>query len=68
MRDDNNESLMWIDAWYINQLDVEEYNYEVPKMRERFSQSSRLHIWLGRFHEASDPFPNNTSDKLKPIL
>jgi hypothetical protein len=43
---------LWIDAIYINQQDANEKTAQVRMMREIFSKTSRVVVWLG---PANDP-------------
>ncbi|KAH9204942.1 heterokaryon incompatibility protein-domain-containing protein, partial [Leptodontidium sp. 2 PMI_412] len=47
---------IWIDAICINQANISEKNHQVPLMRDIYSASSKVFIWLGESDNHSDEF------------
>jgi hypothetical protein len=47
LRDEALPSRLWVDAVCINQADKDEKAVQIPKMRDIYSQSERVLIWLG---------------------
>lgn len=54
LREQNKETVVWIDAICINQADIEERNAHVPMMHEVYSRAAQVVVWLGRESEDSN--------------
>jgi Heterokaryon incompatibility protein (HET) len=48
------ESLLWIDAICIDQLDLAEKSAQIPRMKDVYQAASRVGIWLGPAGQISD--------------
>jgi len=44
----------WIDAICINQVDLEERNHQIQRMRDIYKSAQTVIVWLGRDHEPED--------------
>ena len=44
----------WIDAICINQVDLEERNHQIQRMRNIYKSAYMVVVWLGRDHEPED--------------
>lgn len=47
------EMMIWIDAICINQEDIQERNFQVPKMTQIYKQADQVLVWLGPSYEDS---------------
>ena len=55
LRSEANARVLWVDAICINQGDIEERNEQVSMMRDIYSSSQRVLIWLGTVDEPRRP-------------
>jgi hypothetical protein len=53
LRPSSGHRTLWIDALCINQKDNEERNEQVQKMRNIYSQATKVVVWLGASYENS---------------
>jgi len=54
LRRSDTDRTLWVDAVCINQLDLEERNYQVRQMNVIFTKAKHVNVWLGKGDSDSD--------------
>ncbi len=57
LRRETNTVILWIDAICIDQNNLRERESEVKRMGSIYATASSVAVWLGLYHEESDPAP-----------